>query len=752
MVVKRPSAGYQLAMALVALMMISTLLDSLVEFWHMPLTAGPLFLIALAAVVYGWLWWQSPWLGGGATVAAAAGSLVALRNSPGYAAWLSRLVTEATDLIGHLRAAELETTFGVAVGTAMVALIALLAGLLIIWESFSRGTAFWSMAGGLLLFGTQWAWFFDRSASFFMTYTLLALILWTLGQAALRDASWQASGRRIGYRSHVATPVAIVLITSVVGAIMPYEFAPIHLGTVGEKVQEAFPVFKKLRGGGVGLGGGRFSLTATGFSPNISSLGGPVRLDESVALYLSPERPLDETLYLRGATFLVYTGKSWEAGESQKVNIPPGSTLPTGYAPDVPREYVKLKVTPAMTFGRTIFNVLEPMRVDGLKSDYSADSDSNLYADRSIARESTYTVSARLPRYSAEQIRLLSTSGPEGYYEHYLQVPEGLPQRVRDLGREIAGGHQHPYDQALAIESYLRGMRYDLDVPESPPGQDFVDFFLFDLQRGYCTYYATSMVVLLRDLGIPARLVEGFAVPDSAGYTEDAKGIRTYSILNSQAHAWVEAYFPGYGWVTFDPTPRADLPLIARDAPAPHSSGITPGTQGDEIPQLPSDRNEQEFQDPAYAEGGSALANTVSRDWPWFLGPLLFLALMLFVAYRYLLTQDRLTSRESRTLVQEVWEKAGALLARFDFGRPPHQTPREYAATLGDSFPVLKEPAHQAAEDYTIARYSQPGTAVNEGADNRAKSFWQQIHEELFSHYGWRTYLWRRLRRSRKKR
>ena len=129
----------------------------------------------------------------------------------------------------------------------------------------------------------------------------------------------------------------------------------------------------------------------------------------------------------------------------------------------------------------------------------------------------------------------------------YTELPESVPQRVHDLAQEIAGGYDNPYDQARALEQFLRQYPYSLDVDLPPENVDPVDYFLFDLQRGYCDYYASSMVVMARSLGLPARMAVGFLSQDP-----DENGVQTIYQLNG--HSWAEIYFPEYGWVEFEPT------------------------------------------------------------------------------------------------------------------------------------------------------------------------------------------------------
>jgi hypothetical protein len=141
-----------------------------------------------------------------------------------------------------------------------------------------------------------------------------------------------------------------------------------------------------------------------------------------------------------------------------------------------------------------------------------------------------------------------------------LPLPDTVPDRVLALARDLTATEPTPYDRALAIERYLRQFPYTLDLPSPPADQDITDYFLFDLQRGYCDYYATAMVVLARAAGLPARLVTGYA---SGSYDQDRA---QYVVTKADAHSWVQVYFPGYGWIEFEPT--AGLPAIERPAGA----------------------------------------------------------------------------------------------------------------------------------------------------------------------------------------
>lgn len=165
-----------------------------------------------------------------------------------------------------------------------------------------------------------------------------------------------------------------------------------------------------------------------------------------------------------------------------------------------------------------------------------------------------YVADSAIPIVGVQQLRSAGDDYPDWVQERYLALPDTVPERVFSLAQDLTAEAPTPYDRATAIESHLRRFPYALDVPPPPFDQDVADYFLFDLQEGYCDYYATSMVVLARATGVPARMVSGYA---SGRYDEERM---RYVVTEADAHSWAEVYFPGIGWVEFEPTAsRAEI-------------------------------------------------------------------------------------------------------------------------------------------------------------------------------------------------
>jgi hypothetical protein len=209
-----------------------------------------------------------------------------------------------------------------------------------------------------------------------------------------------------------------------------------------------------------------------------------------------------------------------------------------------------------------------------------------------IAAGDHVATTARVSVATPEQLRAASGQYP-AWLDRYRALPDGsapntvaTPQRVRDLATRLARGQSNPYDIAAAVEQYLRTTYGYATVIDSPPAnRDVVDYFLFDAKQGYCEYFATAMTVLLRANNIPARVVTGY-LPGA----RQADG--TFLSRESQAHAWVEVWFPQYGWIMFDPTPRPDVPPLRRgplaQPPATPTPAPAPTTAPAPQPAAPS--------------------------------------------------------------------------------------------------------------------------------------------------------------------
>jgi len=136
--------------------------------------------------------------------------------------------------------------------------------------------------------------------------------------------------------------------------------------------------------------------------------------------------------------------------------------------------------------------------------------------------------------------------------EHFMYVPEIVPQRVHDLVAEIIYGLETDYERVLAIRDYLIQFPYTLSPQPVPLGVCFVDYFLFEGREGYCTYYASAMAVMSRIAGVPSRYVEGFLLPPAPAEAENNEAI--FVVTNMMAHAWVEVYLEGFGWFIVEAT------------------------------------------------------------------------------------------------------------------------------------------------------------------------------------------------------
>jgi transglutaminase-like putative cysteine protease len=189
-----------------------------------------------------------------------------------------------------------------------------------------------------------------------------------------------------------------------------------------------------------------------------------------------------------------------------------------------------------------------------------------LFTSSTLEPGSDYRVIGLASGANPPDLASASTDYPTWLANRYLQLPDSVTERTRSAATSIVidADASNPFDMAQAVQDFLRSnYTYELNGPETPGGQDYVDYFLFDHKAGRCEQFATAMVVLVRSLGIPARLVSGYNFsPDQ----REANGDVLYR--ESQAHTWVEVYFPGYGWIPFEPTTNLAPFQFSEDQPA----------------------------------------------------------------------------------------------------------------------------------------------------------------------------------------
>jgi transglutaminase-like putative cysteine protease len=280
-----------------------------------------------------------------------------------------------------------------------------------------------------------------------------------------------------------------------------------------------------------------------------------------------PDNEFDEMVpsyYWRSITYDIYSGRGWETTLTESLDYSAGQllldTTPQGYRL-VTLDVKKIpNVDERLYWTGTLVSVDQPFQLGwrALPDSLPESIDPLTGADvlGGVAGFDEYQVRSLLPVATIEQMRASDQNYPEIIRERYLALPGTVPVRVRRLARELAENSANPYDQATALEAYLRTYPYTLDVPPPPQDRDIADYFLFELLTGYCDYYASSMVVMARSIGLPARLVTGYA---SGGYIPSAA---EYVVRLKDAHSWVEIYFNGIGWVEFEPT--ASQPQILR--------------------------------------------------------------------------------------------------------------------------------------------------------------------------------------------
>jgi len=399
------------------------------------------------------------------------------------------------------------------------------------------------------------------------------------------------------------------------------------------------------------------------------------RLGDAPVMYVRTGAPA----YWRGLVFDEYRNGAWTATNHGYREMQP--YVPPRFLPPAPPGNLG-------TFVQT-FRVLRPLPgvinaaypIQSLYAPVAAlreDAYGTFHTPQPLRPGQTYSVVSFLPNLTPALLRAAAPMDQEhleSYPDNYSIYgdPSSVSARARNLADEVTQSASTEYDKVMALTTYLqRNYRYTLDLPPVPAGKDPVDWFLFDVKTGYCEQFATAETLMLRSLGIPARLATGYATGDYDPILNQAV------VREHDAHAWVEVWFPGHGWVPVDPTPGVS-PLAATKFPS-HWAG---GGIARLIPHL-------SIGAPAAALGSLGVLAVVP--------PAIAVALIAVLAYAWL--RRRVWTRRPRPQPgeSELLRLYERLQRRLTRRRAPPETPREY---------------QEAMQSALLAELTQ---AVNEGA------------------------------------
>ncbi len=435
-----------------------------------------------------------------------------------------------------------------------------------------------------------------------------------LARCELAALEWRWSRQRVvalpgTRRRYTAVAVAATMGALVVGVTLPpltntdmsgriFHFTINDLGTGG--------------GGGTGTGGGGGgggqAAGSIAFSPDTRP-GGPLVDNPRPVLAFTADT--SQTVYLRAVTDVIFDAGNWypadatgtitavpESGSTLTRDRTPADGGVSALATDVSVRIVLVAGGAESGGDRALFPG-EPQSIDRAATAYgvSLPGRTLLTIDRvtvtgGYGGNGTLLTTGTVPSATEAALRTAGTGYPSwltdsGYLDTHT-APQDRPQLddIAALARKWVAGYTNAYDQARALEAHLRSspFSYTLSPPPAPAGEWPIHYFLTTGHLGYCQYYASSMGLMLRLLGIPARLVSGYGngtVDDSASTARSV----LHRVTTSDAHVWVEAYFPGAGWVPFEPTPSSQYGVYdpiprpgaaAASTPSPSAGAPTP--------------------------------------------------------------------------------------------------------------------------------------------------------------------------------
>jgi transglutaminase-like putative cysteine protease len=492
-------------------------------------------------------------------------------------------------------------------------------------------------------------------------------------------------------------------------------------------------------------------------------LGGPRKLTDEPVMDVQVE---GIGRYWRAVTYDYYTGDSWLTRDEDR------TAFGEGVVPALPQFEAREPVTQTYTFHRdgatVLYAMANPIHLDrsaratfkaltveqiaepgspvwtGGSAEILAEEITYIRSDAAVDQGETYQAVSSVSRATIEQLRNAGPAYPSWIRDRYLQLPNTITDRTRNLAQELTVDSANNFDKARTIELYLRSaLRYNENLARPPDDVDKVDYILFVAKEAYCDYYASSMVVMLRSLGIPARMAAGFARG-----TFDSK-LNAFKVLNRDAHSWVEVYFPSYGWIEFEPT--AAQPNIIRPT-GPDDLGFSApalprledlGLEG----EFPGQQENIPIDDEAFLGNNSYvfslpfIGSKLNLPRAAVNGSLMVAALVLVVGLGvagWWWRQQNLI--EPGNSIASLYARMVKFSGWMGLGRRPWQTPYEHAAVLGQNLPLYKDEIETITGEYVHQTYRpnangyEPDELLSPAAGlnyNRTDAAWHRLRQVM---------------------
>ena len=596
------------------------------------------------------------------------------------------------------------------------------------WWVFRRHSAVFPLAaaGAMLVINVSYA---VETVTYLLPFAVASLILVTRLNFYRQEAAWVREGLRYSrgiLRATLPLGIAMGVVAATFGwyapEIPPSDDLNQFSYELRRPVQDFQWQFNRLFGGIRGRGGIVWAASVSGFG-NSMSLSGQFRLADYEVLRVWST----QGRYWRAVVFDRYNGQGWT------MNQPVTSTR---LGASEARPFVEYQLRTEMTQvvevvqsrGDYLIASSEPLKVDipvtaetigrprQQVSEETRTTLEPLALRASMNPGRKYQVLSSVSVADAASLRKAGTEYPADLRVRYTRLPT-IPQRVRDLAAELTAKVDNPYDQAKAIETYLRTLPYSLDIAPPPPDRDGVDYFLFDVKAGYCDYYASAMAVMARSQGIPARVVSGYAT----GTRETVDD--PFVVRDSNAHSWVEIFFPNYGWVEFEPSsyrPVIEHLGVNNSAPVDSVDLTDVLGLGDDFPPF-----EPEY-DFASMSPFRAIFEPEDGTGVLRVGGVLIaiVAVLAAIAYGVWMLSLRGLTPVPATYARVVY------LASLLGSRPkPTETPREFVARLSGRASEIQPALTEVAASFTDFRWGK--SKDDSGDRSRLFGLWKAIRRGL---------------------